>query len=112
MGAALADLATALSDVHQEKRVGAVVLTGSGEHFCSGIDLQILSAISEMEQTEALPEWFSAWRHLTEVLEQMLRFPKVIVAAVDGAAIGSGLGLALAADLIVPSTEATFAAAD
>ena len=106
----LEDLSTAFSDVHQEKRVSSVVLAGSGEHFCSGIDLQVLSEITQMPEADALPEWFSAWRHLTELLEQMLRFPKPIVAAVDGAAVGAGLGLALAADMIVASSRASFAA--
>ena len=106
----LEDLSTAFSDVHQEKRARAVVLTGSGDHFCSGLDLQVLSEISEMPQDEAMSEWYSAWGHLTELLEQMLRFPKPIVAAVDGAALGAGFGLALASDLIVSSTRATFAA--
>ena len=104
------DLSTALADVHQEKRVASVVLTGSGEHFCSGIDLRVLSEISGMPESAALPEWFSAWRNLAELYEAMLRFPKPIVAAVDGAALGAGLGLALAADLIVASKRASFGA--
>ena len=104
------DLSTAFSDVHQEKRVGAVVLTGSGDNFCSGIDLHVLSEITEMPDHAAFPEWLSAWRHLTELYEQMLRFPKPIVAAVDGAALGAGFGLALAADLIVATDRASFGA--
>ncbi len=106
----LEDISTALSDVHQEKRARAVVLTGSGEHFCAGLDLRVLAKITKMPETDAMQEWFSAWRHLTELLEQMLRFPKPIVAAVDGAALGAGFGLALASDLVVASTRASFAA--
>ena len=104
------DLRTALSDVHQEKRVQAVVLSGRGDHFCSGLDLKVFSEIGAMEQQDALPQWFSIWRQYTEVLEVMLRFPRPIVVAVDGAAIGAGLGLALAADMIVMSEKATLCA--
>ncbi len=104
------DLQTAFSDVHQEKRVTAVVLTGAGEHFCSGVDLKVLAAIAEMPRTAAFSEWSTIWRHQVELFEQMLRFPKPIIAAVDGAAVGSGLALALAADLILPSTRASFSA--
>jgi enoyl-CoA hydratase/carnithine racemase len=107
----LEDLSTAFSDIHQERRVSAVVLAGNGDHFCSGIDLQVLSEIAMMPEADALPEWLSVWQHLAELLEQMLRFPKPIIAAVDGAAVGAGLGLALASDVIVPSTRASFCAA-
>ncbi|MFK8111636.1 MAG: enoyl-CoA hydratase/isomerase family protein [Rubripirellula sp.] len=106
----LEDLSTAFSDVHQEKRVRAVVLTGAGDHFCSGLDLKVLAEIAEMPELNALPEWLTVWRTLSELFEQMLLFPKPIVAAVDGAAVGAGLGLALAADLVVATTRSEFSA--
>jgi enoyl-CoA hydratase/carnithine racemase len=106
----LEDLATAFSDVHQENRVRAVVLAAAGEHFCAGLDLQVLGQIADLPAVDAFPQWLTIWRSLSELLEQMLRFPKPIVAAVDGAAMGAGLGLALAADLIVASTRAEFSA--
>ena len=105
----LEELNTAFSDIHQEKRVQAVVLSGSGPHFCSGLDLNTLLAISDLEASEALPQWFSIWERLRELFETMLRFPKPIIAAIDGGAIGAGLGLALASDLIVSSENAFFA---
>ncbi len=106
----LEELETAFSDVHQEKKVQAVILTGSGQHFCSGMDLHTLQAISGLEMTESLPQWFRIWERLSELYEAMLRFPKPIVAAVDGGAIGAGLGLALASDLIVCSKTAFLSA--
>lgn len=105
------DLQTAFSDLHQEKRVRAVILAGSGDHFCSGTDLSVFSEIANLPDNEALSQWFTAWQHLTELFEQMLRFPKPVIAAVDGAAVGAGFGLALACDIIVPSTRAVFSAA-
>lgn len=103
-------LQMAFSDLHQEQRVRAVILTGCGDHFCSGTDLKVFAAISALPESEALSQWFTAWRHLAELLEQMLRFPKPIVAAVDGAAVGAGFGLALASDIIVASARAEFVA--
>ena len=105
-----ADLRMALSDVHQEKRVGAVLLTGAGKHFCSGVDLKVFGEIADMPAHDAMTQWLSIWRQLTELLEEMLRFPKPIIAAVDGAAIGAGLALALAADMLVMSNRATLSA--
>ena len=104
------DLQTAFSDVHQEKRVKAVVLTGAGDHFCSGIDLSTLSEISRLPQHESVAEWFSIWQKLNQLFENLLRFPKVIVAAVDGCAEGAGFGLALASDIIVVSKRAKLSA--
>ncbi|QDT07151.1 Carnitinyl-CoA dehydratase [Rubripirellula lacrimiformis] len=104
------DLQTAFSDVHQEKRVRAVILAGSGDHFCAGTDMKTLGEIAAMPEGEAIQQWFAAWRHLTELFEQILRFPKPVIAAVDGAAIGAGFGLALAADIIVPSDRSIFGA--
>ena len=106
----LEELTTAFSDVHQEKKVQAVVLSGSGPHFCSGIDLNTLQAISKLETTDALPQWFQLWDRLSELYQQILRFPKPIISAVDGGALGAGFGLALASDLIVCSTRAFFSA--
>ena len=104
----LENLQQALSDLHQERRVRVVVLTGAGNHFCSGLDLRILAQITDLPPDEATVEWLKNWRRLTETYEQMLRFPKPIIAAVDGAAVGAGFGLALASDVIVASRRARF----
>lgn len=108
--ALIEELQQAFSDVHQEKRVRAVVLAGAGKHFCSGMDLRAFKEISDLPPQEAITHWHDLWRQLTELLEDMLRFPKPIVSAVDGMSIGAGFGLALAADMIVPTTDASFSA--
>ncbi|OYP36974.1 enoyl-CoA hydratase/isomerase family protein [Rhodopirellula sp. MGV] len=99
-------LIEAFGDIHQEKKVSAVVLTGRGNHFCSGVDLKDFAKIATMEPIDAHPEWMDAWRQLTELCETLLRFPKPIIAAVDGDAIGAGLALALSCDLMVLSKQA------
>lgn len=104
------DVRQAFFDVHQEKRVLAVVLTGAGDHFCSGVDLQVLQEIGELPPQEAIEQWHRFWCQLTELYEDVLRFPKPVVAAIDGKASGAGFGLALAADIIVPTDRATLSA--
>ena len=105
----ISELMTALSDVHQEQRVRAVVLSGTGNHFCAGMDLKVMAEIASMPESESLSQWHRLWTDITELLEEILRFPKPVIAAVDGAAIGGGFALALAADCVVASDRATFA---
>ncbi|MEO8268891.1 MAG: enoyl-CoA hydratase/isomerase family protein [Aureliella sp.] len=99
-------LSQALDDLRQEKRVRGVVLTGAGAHFCAGLDLTELheTAVS----AEPFPQWYQDSQGLQSLLEQMLQFPKPIVAAIDGASIGFGMALVLASDLVVASGRATF----
>ena len=106
----VAEITQAFSDLHQEKRVDAVVLTGKGNDFCSGIDLVMLADIAEMNPVEAQGEWIAVWTQITELCETLLRFPKPIVAAVDGHAIGAGLAIGLAADMMVLSETAQLSA--
>lgn len=103
------DLAEALGDLHQEKRVRAIVLSGAGDDFCRGIDVAHLQQHTAKDSLEAIPHWIEHWQRVGELVEQFLRYPKPIIAAVDGAAWGSGFALALACDLIVASRTATFA---
>lgn len=105
----IADLGQALSDLHQEQRVRAVVLSGAGADFCRGLDLESLKSLTTKEELESLPLWIEHWQKVAELVEQLLRFPKPILAAVDGCAWGSGLALVLASDVVVASQTASFA---
>jgi methylglutaconyl-CoA hydratase len=99
------DLQEAFDDLRQEKKVRAVVLTASGDTFCSGIDLK--TWYSTMSDAQAgLESWQEMTMELQTLLEMMLRFPKVIVSSIDGGAIGFGLALLLASDLVVGSEKA------
>ena len=102
----ITDLQQALEDLRQEKRVRGIVLCGSGPHFCAGLDVKELHETSA--SNTAMQEWFSYTQALQNVLEQMLQCPKPLVAAVDGKALGSGIAVVLACDLVVASHRATF----
>ena len=101
-------LAQAFDDLRQEKRVRGIVLTGTGPHFCSGIDLRELQETGATEDPATLSQWFADTTALQSLFEQMLQLPKPIIAAVDGAALGSGLGLVMASDLVVASHRSVF----
>ncbi len=101
------DLRQALDDVHTDGRLDAAVLTATGANFCSGVDLKYFAEILDRPEPDRLPAWLEYWQSLTELLEAILRFPKPIVAAVDGAAVGAGMALSLACDAVLLTADAT-----
>jgi enoyl-CoA hydratase/carnithine racemase len=80
----------------------AIVLCAEGKHFCAGADLNNESS------AEALPEEGAAGLYFEAV--RVFRSHLPVVAAVQGAAVGGGLGLACSADFRVAAPEARFAA--
>lgn len=104
--ALLAELEQAFSDLHMERRVKVVVLTGSGPAFCAGMDLQEM--LDTGQQPDPHPQWHSDAQVYRDLLESMLQFPKPIIAAVGGPALAGGAGLMLACDLVVAADNATF----
>jgi len=104
----LQELLQAFSDLHQQKKVRAVILTGAGTAFCAGMDLDEMLATSQSPVDEAMKQWHDDAVLYRDILETMLRFPKPIIAAVNGPAIAGGAGLVLASDMVVASTAATF----
>lgn len=100
------ELRQAFDDLHQERRVRGIVLTGAGNHFCAGLDAGELHSTSTAE--DAMQRWFEDAKALQELLQQMLNCPKPIVAAVDGFAIGYGFALVLASDLVIGTHRTQF----
>lgn len=102
----LTELSQAFTDLHGEKQVRAVILIGNGPAFCAGMDL------SEMQETAALPnsqeQWYEDSVQYRELIEQMLQFPKPIIAAVNGPAVAGGAGLVLASDIVLATSAAKF----
>src|SRR5678815_1908264 len=83
--------------------VHSVVITGSGRAFCSGGDVRdIISRLVDQSAEEVL----TFTRMTGELIANMRKLEKPIVAAVNGTAAGAGAVIALAADLRVLSEEA------
>jgi enoyl-CoA hydratase/carnithine racemase len=80
--------------------VHAVVLTGAGERaFCAGADLKERRAMS-------LDETWAFLDELNRLINAVAAFPRPVIAAINGAAFGGGLELALAADLRIAADGA------
>src|SRR5437868_12347258 len=102
----IADLMQALDDLRRERGVRAVVLSGSGPAFCAGMDLNEMQATASAENAQQL--WHDDAVAYRDLLEEMLRLPKPIIAAVGGPAVAGGAGLVLACDIVLASPEAKF----
>ena len=95
-------LAEAYNAVDADPSCRAIVLCAEGKHFCAGADFAARS------RAEALPEEGAA--SLYQEAVRLFRAQTPVVAAVQGAAVGGGLGLACSADFRVGAPEARFAA--
>jgi methylglutaconyl-CoA hydratase len=102
----LEELAQALDDLHQERKVRAVILTGAGTAFCAGMDLGEMQETSK--QPDALLQWHADAVQYRELLDKLLQFPKPVIAAVNGPVMAGGAGLMLASDLVVAAPTARF----
>lgn len=94
-------LSEEISSLESDSQIRAVIITGSGNAFCAGIDLKERRALS--------PEgkWVQS-RALWKLCETIRSSPKAVIAAINGFALGGGFELALACDLRFASHEAEF----
>ncbi|WP_310615234.1 oxepin-CoA hydrolase, alternative type [Limnohabitans sp.] len=97
----------ALNVAETNPDIRSVVITGEGTHFCAGSDVHSLKTNREQpaevqaQMVESLHNWMEAIR----------TFPKPVIAAVEGAAVGTGFSLALMCDLVVAADNSVFAMA-
>lgn len=95
----MAELADVLAGLDEDPSCRAVVLSAQGKHFCAGSDLSNRPTQPTRPPGQIYVE-----------AARVVRFSKPIVAAIQGAAIGAGLGLALIADFRVGCAEARLSA--
>ena len=101
--ALIGQLANAFEALEADRRCHAIVLAAQGTSFCAGADFANREATPPQRSPRAInPLYFEALR--------MFACRKPVVAAVQGPAVGGGLGLALVADFRVSCAEARFSA--
>ncbi len=98
------ELKTAVGATAEDPNVRVVLLTGAGNDFCSGADLEGLERTSDAGVLENMADA----RRMADLFLEMRHHPRPILAAVRGRALAGGCGLATAADLILASESATF----
>src|SRR6201996_8944735 len=97
----VAEIADVLEGYDRTPEIRAIVLWAEGKHFCAGADFGSGGAAGGARGTKR-------GRHLYKEAHRLGRTGKPIVAAVHGAAVGAGVGLAVMADFRVTCPEARF----
>ncbi|GAA4910486.1 short chain enoyl-CoA hydratase /enoyl-CoA hydratase [Actinomycetospora succinea] len=97
------ELADHLAALARDRDVGAIVLTGSGRAFCVGQDL---AAVDELDDAHDTVD-----RTYNPLVRLLAGMDTPVVAAVNGAAVGAGMGLALACDVVLVGRGASMSCA-
>ena len=97
------DLLRALGEV-EKSSAQVLILTGAGKAFCSGMDLDNLKALLGRSAEQNLKDS----QTMVRLFRSLYEFPKVTIAAVNGAAIAGGTGLAVLCDFTLAVPEAKF----
>lgn len=93
-----------LFEIKENKEVRAVIITGTGKGFCSGADLKMIQG-QDLSDLDVGRSFMTYVQDLTKIIRY---FPVPVIAAVNGACVGGGFGLALSCDYMISAKSATY----
>ena len=93
-----------LDVIERDNSVRVVVLRASGKHFCAGADLNWMQRMADFDAEENRADALQ----LANLLDRLNRLSKPVVAVVQGATFGGGVGLAACCDIVLAYDEAVF----
>jgi methylglutaconyl-CoA hydratase len=99
----LSEMQSAL-DAIEKSHARVAILTGAGRAFCAGMDLEMLSAIANQSAAENMEDS----RRMARMFRRIWSFSKPLIAAVNGAALAGGCGIATLCDFTIAVPQAKF----
>src|SRR5215469_16901969 len=102
--AMLLGLSETLQRLGSDSGVGVIVVTGAGRGFCAGGDVKTM----ESRASQSFEERLEGLRRMHQLPLLLRTIPKIVIAMVNGPAVGAGLGLAMACDLRIAGRSARF----
>src|SRR6195952_1854297 len=106
--AMIADLHAALKEIHDDARVGAVVIPATGTAYSAGHDMKELTA-RRADADRGRAYFAEVMAACSAMMQAIVQLPKPVVAAVQGVATAAGCQLVASCDLAVASEAASFA---
>ena len=100
----ISEIANAFQEINSRKDLRVVVLTGNGQSFCAGADLNWMRDVMNFSYEENLKDSLN----LAEMFHLMFSCPLPTIARVNGPAIGGGCGMAAVCDIVIASEKAVF----
>lgn len=101
-------LSYTLHQIALDNQIKAVILTGKGEHFMAGGDLNTMLETIKLPEQEIKNYFLKRIYDLNPIITCLQRMPKPVIASVSGAAAGAGVSMALACDLIIAEQSSYF----
>ena len=99
----VSEMQSALDDI-ETSRVRVAIITGAGKSFCAGMDLEMLADIASQSSAENMEDS----RRMAKMFRRIWSFSKPLIAAVNGAALAGGCGIATLCDFTIAVPEAKF----
>jgi len=99
----VSEMQSALDDI-ETSRARVAIITGAGKSFCAGMDLEMLADIASQSSAENMDDS----RRMAKMFRRIWSFSKPLIAAVNGAALAGGCGIATLCDFTIAVPEAKF----
>lgn len=104
----IAELHSVLDQIENESDIRVVVITGAGESFCAGADLNWMKRVKDWSYEKNFEDALK----VAELMEKIYTFPKPVITRVNGTTIGGGTGIVASSDIAVASENAIFGLAE